>query len=495
MHYICRLNYKKGEIVELEIHDFAFGGKGIHRMQTEQGNYIIFVLNALPGQLVKAKIQKKRKRYAEARLVAVLKRSELEETQVFQSISGAPYITLPIKQQQTFKTAAVMDLFQKFAAIENPVTLYDEFINSPNTFHYRNKMEYSFSVIRHDLNSDQEKDDFGLGFKRTGTWWKVENLDSDSGMFDEQLENELHKIRLWLQETKLPAWHPPKKEGFFRHLVVRKSFSENELLINLVTSSEGIDQFNKIAFKDYLIELLGNRLAGYIHTVNDDVADRAKLDNGPSGLVWGKDRINENILGLNFEISMQSFFQTNPKSAEKLYSKVIEYATESSNLEGKVIMDLFCGTGTIGQIIASQIPTAQVIGVDIVESAIANAKKNATKNGLNEIKWFAADVGKFLSEYPNYKGGIDTVILDPPRAGIAPKTLQKVIALGANRLIYVSCNPATQARDIAVLSSNGYELVKFSLVDQFPHTGHIESIGVFKKVTLELDENSSTFIP
>ncbi|MBT4774253.1 MAG: 23S rRNA (uracil(1939)-C(5))-methyltransferase RlmD, partial [Crocinitomicaceae bacterium] len=298
-----------------------------------------------------------------------------------------------------------------------------------------------------------------------------------------------------LQETKLPAWHPPKKEGFFRHLVVRKSFSENELLINLVTSSEGIDQFNKIAFKDYLIELLGNRLAGYIHTVNDDVADRAKLDNGPSGLIWGKDRINENILGLNFEISMQSFFQTNPKSAEKLYSKVIEYATESSNLEGQVIMDLFCGTGTIGQIIASQIPTAQVIGVDIVESAISNAKKNAKKNGLNGINWFAADVGKFLSEHPNYKGRINTIILDPPRAGIAPKTLQKVIALGANRLIYVSCNPATQARDIAVLTSNGYELVKFSLVDQFPHTGHIESIGAFKKITLELDENSSNFMP
>ena len=158
-------------------------------------------------------------------------------------------------------------------------------------------------------------------------------------------------------------------------------------------------------------------------------------------------------------------------------------------------MDLFCGTGTIGQIIASQIPTAQVIGVDIVESAISNAKKNAKKNGLNGINWFAADVGKFLSEHPNYKGRIDTIILDPPRAGIAPKTLQKVIALGANRLIYVSCNPATQARDIAVLTSNGYELVKFSLVDQFPHTGHIESIGAFKKITLELDENSSNFMP
>lgn len=475
------MNFKKGDIVELEIHDFAYGGKGIHRMETEQGRYVVFVLNAIPGQIVKAKIQKKRKKFAEGRMIEVVRRSELEVKSPYQAISGAPYITLPIEKQREFKQDSVMDLFRKIANIEDPQSIFDEFISSPDSFHYRNKMEYSFSVIRHDLDTNEEKDDFGLGFKRTGTWWKVENLDQDSGMFDEQLENGLNQIRIWLENTGLPAWHPPKKEGFFRHLVVRKSFSNDELLINLVTSSKGLDQFDKMAFKDHLIAILGNRLAGFIHTVNDDVADRAKLENGPSGLVWGKEKITENILGLDFEISMQSFFQTNPKSAERLYSKVVEYASEDNELANSVIMDLFCGTGTIGQIIASKTEGIKIIGVDIVASAIENAKKNTERNGISGVEWYAADVGKFLLEFPEYEGKIDTIILDPPRAGIAPKTLRKIMRLGAKRIVYVSCNPATQARDIAELTENGFNIKKFSLVDQFPHTGHIESIAVFEK--------------
>ncbi len=477
------MNFKKGEIVELDIHDFAFGGKGIHRMETEKGKYIIFVLNAIPGQRVKAKIQKKRKKYAEGRLVDIVQRSPLEIEVPYQPISGAPYITLPINKQHEFKQTSVMDLFKKFAHVDDPESVFDEFISSPNTHHYRNKMEYSFSVIRHDLLRDEEVDDFGLGFKRTGTWWKVENLDADSGMFDQELESKLSEIRKWLEGTGLPAWHPPKKEGFFRHLVVRKSFSRNQLLMNLVTSSRGLDSFNKDDFKDLLIDLFGERLAGYIHTVNDDVADRAKLEHGPSDLVWGEPVIIETVLGLDFEISMQSFFQTNPKSAERLYSKVLEYATENHELDGNVVMDLFCGTGTIGQIIASRTKDAKVIGVDIVEAAIENAKRNTHLNRIEGVEWFASDVGKFLLEYPQYQGKIDTIILDPPRAGIAPKTLRKVMALGAKRIVYVSCNPATQARDIADLTQHGFSLIKFSLVDQFPHTGHIESIALFEKTT------------
>ena len=278
------MKFKKGTILELDIHDFAYGGKGIHRAETESGRYVVFVLNAIPGQIVRAKVQKKRKKYAEARLLQVIEKSPLENEVPFQRISGAPYISLPIQKQHEFKQTAVFDLFKKIAKIENPEALFDAFITSPNTHHYRNKMEYSFSVIRHDLDNNQEVDDFGLGFKRTGTWWKVENLDNDSGMFDEQFEKNLHMIRIWFEKTGLSAWHPPKKEGFFRHLVVRKSFIDNQLLINLVTSSSGIDQFDKEGFKNLLIDIFGNRLAGYIHSVNDDVADRAKLDQGP--VLW-----------------------------------------------------------------------------------------------------------------------------------------------------------------------------------------------------------------
>ena len=145
------------------------------------------------------------------------------------------------------------------------------------------------------------------------------------------------------------------------------------------------------------------------------------------------------------------------------------------------MLDLFCGTGTIGQLIAAQLPNIEVIGVDIVPEAITDAKKNAKRNHINGLKFFAADVGKFLQEYPQYKGTISTVVLDPPRAGISPKTLKKVVQLNAKRLVYVSCNPATQARDTEYLVNSGYQLIKLSLVDQFPHTSHVDSIVLFEK--------------
>ena len=179
---------------------------------------------------------------------------------------------------------------------------------------------------------------------------------------------------------------------------------------------------------------------------------------------------------------MESFFQTNPKCAELLYSKALDYVFEEEIPSDKVVMDLFCGTGTIGQLLAKRNPTVDIVGVDIVEEAIEDAKRNAKKNKIDSISFFAADVGKFLKEFPNYQGNISTIVLDPPRAGIAPKTLQKVIALDADNIVYISCNPSTQARDVATLTEAGYHLEKYSLVDQFPHTGHIESIAKFKKL-------------
>lgn len=476
------MNIKKGETLELEIQDMAFGGKGISRVETDNGQFVVFVANSIPGQKVEVTITKKRKKHAETRLRKVLERSPDEVLMEQQPISGAPFLTLPIEKQRAFKEETTLTLFEKMGQIKNVRDLFDEYIASPHDFNYRNKMEYSFSVIRHDIETDEEHDDFALGFKHRGTWWKVENLDKESGLFDAEFENKLKEIRIYLEKTGLPAWHPPKKEGFFRHLVVRKSFADDELLLNLVTSSTDRKAFDTKAFVEFLQQLLGKRLAGFIHTINDDVADRAKLEKGPSDTAWGKSTIIERVLGLQFEISMQSFFQTNPASAERLYQKVVDYVTEGNNLENQVVMDLFCGTGTIGQILASKTENTKIIGVDIIASAIENAKRNAAINKIEGVDFYAADVGKFLVEYPQYSGNIGTIVLDPPRGGIAPKTLKKVMNLGAKRIVYVSCNPGTQARDAMELKLAGYELKKLSLVDQFPHTAHIESIMLFEKV-------------
>ena len=307
----------------------------------------------------------------------------------------------------------------------------------------------------------------------------MESLNKPSGLFDEQMETVLIDIRNFLKSTDLPAWHPPQKTGFYRHIVVRKSFFQDQLLINLVTSSENIEKFDAEAFSQFLQKILGKRLAGFQHTINDNVADRAKIENGSIRLLYGEDKVIEKLIGLSFEISMESFFQTNPKCAERLYNKALDYVFESEIKSNEVIMDLFCGTGTIGQILTTRKSDVKIIGVDIVEEAILDARKNIKRNNISTIEFFAADVGKFLKEFPNYQGKIGTIILDPPRAGIAPKTLLKVIDLGAKNIVYISCNPSTQARDTETLLGAGYILDKLSFVDQFPHTGHIESIAKF----------------
>ena len=227
---------------------------------------------------------------------------------------------------------------------------------------------------------------------------------------------------------------------------------------------------------------MGDRIAGIQHTINDNVADRAKIENGDNKLLYGKPVVTEKLVDLSFEISMESFFQTNPACAELLYNKALDYVFEEEIKSDKVVLDLFCGTGTIGQILAKRSNGIKVIGVDIVPEAIEDAKRNAQVNQLKGLEFFAADVGKFLKEKPELNGKIASIILDPPRAGIAPKTLQKVIDLDAENIVYISCNPSTQARDTDTLIQAGYELLKFSLADQFPHTGHIESIAKFQKI-------------
>jgi len=435
---------KRGQILEILIEDYAFGGKGIGRIRNEHGEFVVFVPNTLPGQLVKAQVKKSSKSYAECKLFEVLKPSEDEIDLPYQDIPGAPYIKLPLKKQHVYKKQSTLELFKRIGKVQDIASKFDEFITSPNTFHYRNKMEYGFSAIGYDRIKKTDVDEFTLGFKKRGTWWCGENLDKDSGLFDADVENHLKQIRAYCENTGLAPWHAPQKKGFFRYLVVRKSYKTNRLLFNLVTTSNGLQEFDLHQFADYLVSLFGDRVAGLLHTTNDEIGDRTIATSGSIRLIFGDEKIVEELLGLNFEISMKSFFQTNPKSAEKLYAKVIDYALED-------------------------------------KSAIEDAKKNAKRNQITGLKFYAADVGKFLNEHPEYSGNIKTIILDPARAGIAPKTLKKIINLEADRLVYVSCNPATQARDTVQLMDAGYRIKKLSLVDQFPHTSHIETIVLFEK--------------
>ncbi|MCZ4409612.1 23S rRNA (uracil(1939)-C(5))-methyltransferase RlmD [Cryomorphaceae bacterium 1068] len=472
--------FRRGDDIEVTITKMAFGGRGIAKIETEKGDIVAFVPNAITGQKVKCRIVKVRKRHLETSLMEILERSPAEIEIPYQAISGAPFATLPIEIQENTKKETSIDLLQRIGKVENTQDLFDEFISSPLHWHYRNKMEYSFAAIRFDLREKTDVDDFALGFKHRGTWWMAENLDKDSGLFDEEFENSLKKIRQYCEDTGLPPWHHPRKEGFFRFLTVRKSHTDQGLLLNLVTSSKGLETFDLDKFSTFLKDLLGDRIQGFLHTVNDDIGDRVQPLEGESKLIFGRDYIEEELSGLKFKIQMESFFQTNPRSAERLYAKAIDYLSEESEGKG-LILDLFCGTGTIGQLVGSKLAEAKILGVDIVEKAIEDAKRSAVENGVSNVDFKAADVGKFLLHHPEYRGKIDAVILDPPRGGIAPKALKRTIELDANTIVYISCNPATLARDTETLQSSNYHLKKFALVDQFPHTGHVEAVALFKK--------------
>lgn len=473
--------FSRNQRVELKIDDMAFEGKGISRVETEGGKYVVFVPNTIPGQEVEAKIIKAKNSYAEAKLLKVTKASPLEVEMPYHPIPGAPYITLPVEKQHEYKRKTTIELFRRIGKIEKAESLLDEFMSSPDNFHYRNKMEYSFSAVGYDRKTDEEFDGFTLGFKKRGQWLSVEQLSKDSGLFDADIENALPAISDYFTSRGFSAWHGLKHEGFCRFLTVKRSFHENGLLINLVTTSSELDRFDSGDFTNFIKGILGNRLLGLVHTLNDDIGDRPLTTDGSQTLLYGNKTIQEEICGLKFRISLESFFQTNPASAERLYQKALDYVFETAPGSRPVVMDLFSGTGTITQLLAQRSTDKEIIGVELIPQAVEDAKQTAAENGLSNLKFYAADVGKFLLEHPEYTDQIDTIVMDPPRAGIAPKTLRKVIRLNAKRMVYVSCNPATQARDMVTLAEAGYKLKKYSLVDQFPHTAHIESVALFER--------------
>ena len=477
------LKLKKGNIIELKISDLAFGGKGICKIPTEDGDYIIFVLNTFPGQTVKARIIKKKRRYAEAKVTELVTSSPDEQPNDFQAIPGAPYATWPVKKQQEHKKDSTLNVLERIGGVNNAFEIFDEFIASPLDWHYRNKMEYSFSTIIWDEEQKTDIDDFGLGFKHRGQWRVVDNLNADSGLFDKQIEDGVKLVREWCINSGLPAWHPVRHHGFYRYLTVRKSFFSNKVLFKLTTNSSHLEEFDSDGFISILKNIVGDRLAGVIHTINNGQGDRTQDEDLSSTVIYGEDNLEEKIHDLHFNVSIGSFFQPNPQSAELLYQKAIDYTFLNQNFtEEDTIVDLFCGTGTIGQLVANQAKgSVKVIGVDIIKKAIEDAKKNALKNGLKNLDFYAADVKNFLQEHPEYKGNIKTVILDPPRSGITPKALKLIIELDAKRVVYISCNPATQARDLLAFQEAGYIEKQISIVDQFVHTAHVESVVLLEK--------------
>jgi len=492
---------KKGQILEGVVERVDFPNKGIVR--TEEGT--VTVKNTLPGQSIQFVISKKRSGRAEGRLLEVLHPSGLEDQEpacsLFPDCGGCTWQRLSYENQLELKAEQVKRLLapvlrQAETDEQRPAETAESMIDSifegihcsPQEFAYRNKMEFSFG--------DEYKDGpLTLGLHRRGSHYDVLTA-ADCRLVHPDMTAILSETLSFFQARQIPHYHKMTHEGVLRHLLLRRAEKTGEILACLVTAGmkeENPEKDFSEILREYtacllsLEQRLDGHIVGILHMRNDSVADIVQSDE--TTVLYGQDYFYETLLGLRFKITPFSFFQTNSLGAEVLYSVAREYVTEipkhdsasknAPDTENKhdlcetprVIFDLYSGTGTIAQILS---PVAdKVIGVEIVEEAVEAARENARMNGLDNCTFIAGDVLKVLDEISEQP---DFIVLDPPRDGIHPKALQKIIAYGAPRILYISCKPTSLARDLEVLLANGYQAERISCVDMFPQTANVETV-------------------
>lgn len=468
---------KKGQVYTGVVERIAFPNKGIVR--TGEGE-VAMVKHAITGQKVSFSVKKVRKGKGEGRLLEVLEKSPLELEQApcrhFGECGGCAFLSLGYERQLELKEQQVQELLEpvvdRFAeescGRRRFADLFEGAKESPRRFAYRNKMEFSFG--------DSYKDGpLALGMHKRGSFHDIVTV-TGCKIVDQDYSNILSAVWEYFRdygegETGVPYFHKYSHIGYLRHLIVRKAVKTGEILVDLVTSGQMGEAEESVLLEGFQKALLGleleGKIVGILHTKNDSLAD-AVIDQGTQ-VLYGTDYFYEELLGLRFRISPFSFFQTNSLGAEVLYETAREYIAGAG--DGKVIYDLYSGTGTIAQMLS---PVAKkVIGVEIVEEAVEAARENAALNGLENCEFLAGDVLKVLDgieEKPDF------IVLDPPRDGIHPKALDKIIRYGVERMVYISCKPTSLARDLEVLQARGYGVERVCCVDMFPFTANIESV-------------------
>ncbi len=477
---------KKGQIYEGRVLRVDFPNKGI--ADIDGGN--VTVKNTIPGQRIRFVINKKRGTKAEGRLLEVLEKSPLEIREkacsVFGEGGGCNYHTISYEQQLELKKQQVKGLIDQVCSEYE----FEGIVGSPVEWGYRNKMEFSFG--------DEYKDGpMSLGLHKRGSFHDILTTNA-CAIVDEDYNKILSAALDYFKSSGQDYYHKLTHKGYLRHLVVRKAVKTGEILINLITSSQFCEKEetedrcntdkpdseapaieNTITEKELLsgfVDLLkaldiNGKITGILHSYNDSKADIVKSDK--TEILYGRDYICEELLNLKFKISAFSFFQTNSLGAEVLYTKVREYV---DNTKDKNIYDLYSGTGTIAQLLA---PVAgEVTGVEIVEEAVEAAKENAKLNGLTNCKFIAGDVLKVMDDLTKKP---DIIVLDPPREGVHPKALNKIINLGVDRIVYISCKPTSLVRDLEILQESGYKVEKVCAVDMFPETVHVETVCLMSR--------------
>lgn len=468
---------KKGQVYEGIVERVDFPGKGIVRV----GEETAVVKMCLPGQRIRFSVNKVRKGKAEGRLIEVMEASPLETGHPcshFGLCGGCTYLSLPYEEQLRVKEQQVKRLLDSALEGRQGGWTYEGIKGSPVAYEYRNKMEFSFG--------DEYKDGpLALGMHKRGSFYDLVTVE-DCRIVDADYRLILKTVREYFADREVRFFHRMTHEGYLRHLLVRKASRTGEILAALVTSSQSPWKTQGDRSEEELLEgfleclrsledggLLKGRFAGILHIVNDSVADVIKSDR--TDILYGQDFFYEELLGLRFKISTFSFFQTNSHSAEVLYETARSYVGDLGGRD-KTVFDLYSGTGTIAQLMAPV--SGKVIGVEIVEEAVEAARKSAAENGLANCEFLAGDVLKVLDEVEEKP---DVIILDPPRDGIHPKALPKIIGYGVDRIVYISCKPTSLVRDLGVFLEGGYEVERAVAVDQFPWTSGVECVCLLKR--------------
>lgn len=464
---------KKGQICEGYVQRIDFPNKGVILCEEET----VIVKNVLPEQKVSFMISKKRKGKAEGRLLEVIEKAPYELADVcphFGSCGGCNYQSVPYEKQLAIKESQVKRLlkpvFEKQMLLNGDGTDADQYMNgifegikaSPVQNDYRNKMEFSFG--------DEYKDGpLALGMHKRGSFYDIVSV-RECRIVDEDYRKVLSCVLDYFTEKNGSYFHRIRHIGYLRHLLVRKAQKTGEMLIALVTTTQETHDLAPLVERLRMLSLKG-KITGVLHTKNDSLADVVQSDE--TVILYGQDYFYEEVLGLQFQISQFSFFQTNTLGAEVLYETVRDFLGDISGdgRNDKIVFDLYSGTGTISQLLAPV--TKKVIGVEIVEEAVLAARQNAERNGLDNCVFIAGDVLKVIDEIADKP---DFIVLDPPRDGIHPKALRKIIDYQVDRIVYISCKPTSLARDLEMLIDEGYRMERAVAVDQFPGTGHVEVI-------------------